>query len=149
MTRPRRHASSAAASRSHPPAAPTPPPQARGLMPAGFPIGPTRGRSIVVGDVHHRRAVTCGRGKCWRCRHHRGRRRCGRCHCHHFLLWLSGHSRAARRLTRRRGASRRPWRPRRTPPVDAKSALNANHTASRTKLASHAQREKDVPVNFS
>jgi hypothetical protein len=33
--------------------------------------------------------------------------------------------------------------------VDAKSALNANHTASRTKLASHAQRTKDVPVNFS
>jgi hypothetical protein len=33
--------------------------------------------------------------------------------------------------------------------VDAKSALNANHTASRTKLASHAQRAKDVPVNFS
>jgi hypothetical protein len=33
--------------------------------------------------------------------------------------------------------------------VDAKSALNAKHTASRTKLASHAQREKDVPVNFS
>jgi hypothetical protein len=32
--------------------------------------------------------------------------------------------------------------------VDAKSALNANHTASRTKLASHAQRAKDVPVNF-
>jgi hypothetical protein len=32
---------------------------------------------------------------------------------------------------------------------DAKSALNANHTASRTKLASHAQRAKDVPVNFS
>jgi hypothetical protein len=35
------------------------------------------------------------------------------------------------------------------PAVDAKSALNANHTASRTKLASHAQRAKDVPVNFS
>jgi hypothetical protein len=35
------------------------------------------------------------------------------------------------------------------PTVDAKSALNANHTASRTKLASHAQRAKDVPVNFS
>jgi hypothetical protein len=34
-------------------------------------------------------------------------------------------------------------------PVDAKSALNAKHTASRTKLASHAQRAKDVPVNFS
>jgi hypothetical protein len=34
-------------------------------------------------------------------------------------------------------------------PVDAKSALNANHTASRTKLASHAQRANDVPVNFS
>jgi hypothetical protein len=34
-------------------------------------------------------------------------------------------------------------------PVGAKSALNANHTASRTKLASHAQRAKDVPVNFS
>jgi hypothetical protein len=33
--------------------------------------------------------------------------------------------------------------------VDAKSALNANHTASRTKLASHAQRAKDLPVNFS
>jgi N-acetylmuramic acid 6-phosphate (MurNAc-6-P) etherase len=33
--------------------------------------------------------------------------------------------------------------------VDAKSALNANHTASRTKLASHAQRVKDVPDNFS
>jgi hypothetical protein len=33
--------------------------------------------------------------------------------------------------------------------VDAKSALNANHTASRTKLASHAQRANDVPVNFS
>jgi hypothetical protein len=33
--------------------------------------------------------------------------------------------------------------------VDAKSALNANHTASRTKLASHAQRAKDVLVNFS
>jgi hypothetical protein len=33
--------------------------------------------------------------------------------------------------------------------VDAKSALNAKHTASRTKLASHAQRAKDVPVNFS
>jgi hypothetical protein len=33
--------------------------------------------------------------------------------------------------------------------VDAKSALNANHTASRTKLALHAQRTKDVPVNFS
>jgi hypothetical protein len=29
--------------------------------------------------------------------------------------------------------------------VDAKSALNAKHT----KLASHAQRAKDVPVNFS
>jgi hypothetical protein len=34
-------------------------------------------------------------------------------------------------------------------PVSAKSALNANHTASRTKLASHAQRANDVPVNFS
>jgi hypothetical protein len=33
--------------------------------------------------------------------------------------------------------------------VDAKGALNAKHTASRTKLASHAQRAKDVPVNFS
>jgi hypothetical protein len=33
--------------------------------------------------------------------------------------------------------------------VGAKSALNAKHTASRTKLASHAQRAKDVPVNFS
>jgi hypothetical protein len=33
--------------------------------------------------------------------------------------------------------------------VDAKSALNAKHTASRTKLASHAKRAKDVPVNFS
>jgi hypothetical protein len=33
--------------------------------------------------------------------------------------------------------------------VDAKSALNANHTASRTKLASHAQRANDVPINFS
>jgi hypothetical protein len=33
--------------------------------------------------------------------------------------------------------------------VDAKSALNANHTASRAKLASHAQRADDVPVNFS
>jgi hypothetical protein len=33
--------------------------------------------------------------------------------------------------------------------VDAKSALNANHTASRTNLASHAQRAKDVLVNFS
>jgi hypothetical protein len=33
--------------------------------------------------------------------------------------------------------------------VGAKSALNANHTASRTKLASHAQRANDVPVNFS
>jgi hypothetical protein len=33
--------------------------------------------------------------------------------------------------------------------VDAKSALNAKHTASWTKLASHAQRAKDVPVNFS
>jgi hypothetical protein len=33
--------------------------------------------------------------------------------------------------------------------VDAKSALNAKHTASRTKIASHAQRAKDVPVNFS
>jgi hypothetical protein len=32
--------------------------------------------------------------------------------------------------------------------VGAKSALNANHTASRTKLASHAQRANDVPVNF-
>jgi hypothetical protein len=36
-----------------------------------------------------------------------------------------------------------------TQPVDAKSALNAKHTASRTKLASHAQRAEDVPVNFS
>jgi hypothetical protein len=34
-------------------------------------------------------------------------------------------------------------------PVDAKCALNANHTSSRTKLASHAQRANDVPVNFS
>jgi hypothetical protein len=33
--------------------------------------------------------------------------------------------------------------------VDVKCALNANHTASRTKLASHAQRVSDVPVNFS
>jgi hypothetical protein len=33
--------------------------------------------------------------------------------------------------------------------VDVKCARNANHTASRTKLASHAQRESDVPVNFS
>jgi hypothetical protein len=33
--------------------------------------------------------------------------------------------------------------------VGAKSALNANHTASRTRLASHAQRANDVPVNFS
>jgi hypothetical protein len=33
--------------------------------------------------------------------------------------------------------------------VGAKNALNANHTASRTKLASHAQRANDVPVNFS
>jgi hypothetical protein len=35
------------------------------------------------------------------------------------------------------------------PGVDTKSALNANHTASRTKLASHARRANDVPVNFS
>jgi hypothetical protein len=33
--------------------------------------------------------------------------------------------------------------------VDVKCALNANHTASRTKLALHAQRTSDVPVNFS
>jgi hypothetical protein len=33
--------------------------------------------------------------------------------------------------------------------VDAKSALNAKHTASRTKLTSHVHRAKDVPVNFS
>jgi hypothetical protein len=33
--------------------------------------------------------------------------------------------------------------------VDVKCALNANHTASRTKLASHAQRANDVPVYFS
>jgi hypothetical protein len=33
--------------------------------------------------------------------------------------------------------------------VDVKCALNANHTASRKKLASHAQRVSDVPVNFS
>jgi hypothetical protein len=33
--------------------------------------------------------------------------------------------------------------------VDAKCALNANHTASRKKLASHAQRANDVLVNFS
>jgi hypothetical protein len=33
--------------------------------------------------------------------------------------------------------------------VDVKCALNANHTASRTKLALHAQRASDVPVNFS
>jgi hypothetical protein len=33
--------------------------------------------------------------------------------------------------------------------VDAKRAPGAKHTASRTKLASHAQRVKDVPVNFS
>jgi hypothetical protein len=33
--------------------------------------------------------------------------------------------------------------------VDAKRAPGAKHTASRTKLASHAQRAKDVPVNFS
>jgi hypothetical protein len=33
--------------------------------------------------------------------------------------------------------------------VDVKCALNANHTASRTKLASHVQRTSDVPVNFS
>jgi hypothetical protein len=33
--------------------------------------------------------------------------------------------------------------------VGAKNALNAKHTASRTKLASHVQRAKDVPVNFS
>jgi hypothetical protein len=35
------------------------------------------------------------------------------------------------------------------PVVDVKCALNANHTASRKKLASHAQRAGDVPVNFS
>jgi hypothetical protein len=34
------------------------------------------------------------------------------------------------------------------PCVDVKCALNANHTASRTKLALHAQRASDVPVNF-
>jgi hypothetical protein len=33
--------------------------------------------------------------------------------------------------------------------VDAKCALGTNHTASRKSLASHAQRESDVPVNFS
>jgi hypothetical protein len=32
--------------------------------------------------------------------------------------------------------------------VDAKRAPDAKHTASRTKLASHAQRVKDVPVIF-
>jgi hypothetical protein len=42
-TRPRRRAPGAAASCSHPPASPTPPTQARGLMQAGFPIGPTPG----------------------------------------------------------------------------------------------------------
>jgi hypothetical protein len=45
---------------------------------------------------------------------------------------------------------RQPPAPQRSaePAVDAKSALNAKHTASRTKLASHAQRAEDVPVNF-
>jgi hypothetical protein len=32
--------------------------------------------------------------------------------------------------------------------VDAKSAPHAKHTASRKKLASHAKRSQDVPVNF-
>jgi hypothetical protein len=39
--------------------------------------------------------------------------------------------------------------PRDEPRVDVKCALNASHTASRKKLASHAQRVSDVPVNFS
>jgi hypothetical protein len=32
--------------------------------------------------------------------------------------------------------------------VDVKSAPHAKHTASRKKLASHAKRSQDVPVNF-
>jgi hypothetical protein len=59
------------------------------------------------------------------------------------------------RLQRRRLLAPPTFRPEtssagpRPPCVDAKSAPNANHTTSRTKLASHAQRAKDVPVNFS
>jgi hypothetical protein len=41
--RPRHHAPGVAASRSRPSASPTPPPQARGLVRASSPIGPTRG----------------------------------------------------------------------------------------------------------
>jgi hypothetical protein len=33
--------------------------------------------------------------------------------------------------------------------VDAKSALSANHTASRKAGFARAERESDVPVNFS
>jgi hypothetical protein len=112
MSRPRCRAPVATISHSHPPASPTPPMQARGLTRAGFPIGPTRGRGIVVGDIYHRRMVTRGGDKCWRRRRHRGRRRSGRCRCCLFLLRPRGHNRVAWWLT----SCRRPWRPQRTPP---------------------------------
>jgi hypothetical protein len=107
MSRPRCRAPVATISHSHPPASPTPPMQARGLTRAGFPIGPTRGRGIVVGDIYHRRMVTRGGDKCWRRRRHRGR-----CRCCLFLLRPRGHNRVAWWLT----SCRRPWRPQRTPP---------------------------------
>jgi hypothetical protein len=66
-TRPRRRAPGAAASHSHPLASPTPPPQARGLVRARSPIGPTRGWGVVVRNVHHGRTIARGDGKRWRC----------------------------------------------------------------------------------
>jgi hypothetical protein len=97
MRRPRCCVPSAVISRSHPPASPTPSPQARWLTRAEFPLAPPGGRGTVVGDVHHRRTVTRGGDKCWRRRRHCGHRSRG-C-CRFFLLRARGHSRAARRLT--------------------------------------------------
>jgi hypothetical protein len=115
MTKPRRRAPGAATSRSRPPASPTHPVCAQGLMRAGSPIGPTWGWGVVVVNFHHRLVARGGDGSRRR-RCHRGCLHRGRRHCRPFPLRPCGHNRVTRRLANRRHARRRPRRPRRMPP---------------------------------
>jgi hypothetical protein len=101
---------------TRPPSSPTPPSQARGWRGPLLPLAPPGRWGIIVGDVHHGRAVAHSRGKRWRYRRSRGCRDHGRCRCRRFLLRPCGHSRVVGWLTRCRSASSRPRRPRRTPP---------------------------------
>jgi hypothetical protein len=59
-----------ATSHSHPPASPTPLPQALGPVWASSPIGPTRGAGVVVRNAHHGHMVARGGGKIRRRRRH-------------------------------------------------------------------------------